>query len=123
MRSHSSDVSPKPVSATSMIIFPSWRLVRKVSVPPFGIASIALSTRFDSARCNKSGSAAMVPRFSANSKLALDRSASRRVQLCLIELHDLLQDFIHHHSLQLWLRHLRKLTEAADDLLEVRNLR
>ena len=32
---------------------PSWRLVRRVSVPPFGIASIALSTRFDSARCNK----------------------------------------------------------------------
>ena len=70
MRSHSSGVSPDPVSATSMIDLSIVRAAcADVSVPPFGIASIAFNTRFDSARCSKSGSAAIVPRLSSNSSL------------------------------------------------------
>ena len=93
--------------------------VRTVSVPPLGIASIAFSTRFDSARCSRSGSAAIVPRFSSNSSLHSIGSAPRRLQLCLVKFQHPAHDLIHLHRLQLRMRHLRKFAEAPDNRLQV----
>src|ERR1700722_1372531 len=62
------------------------------------------------------------PQILIQLQLAYDRLAPRRLQLRLKQFHDTAQNFIHLHRLKLRMRHSRKLTEAADDRLQVRDL-
>src|SRR5437879_4935584 len=61
--------------------------VRRVKVPPCGMASIAFSTRLEIARCSSSGSAAIGSKSSVNSS---------RLSLGLDQLFLLLQQFPRH---------------------------
>ena len=123
MRSHSSRRQPRAgvghFDDHLSIVAPRAQSERAA----FGMASMALSTRFESARCSKSGSAAIGVKILVQFELAADRRASRRLQLRLKQLRHTSQKFVHLHRLQLRMRHLRKLAEAPDDRFQVRNLR
>src|SRR5229473_2868318 len=58
---------PMPVSVTSTMTCPSGLLVRRVSCPPLGMASTALSTRLVKASRSSAGSPAIFGRCSARS--------------------------------------------------------
>src|ERR1700734_1215820 len=56
-------------------------------------------------------------------QVTIDLRTARRVELRLKKLYHSSNHFIHLHTLQLWLRHLRELAELADDPLKIRDLR
>ena len=124
MRSHSSGVSPEPrVGNLDAHLARLHFACACVSVPPCGMASMAFSTRLEMARCSSSGSAAIASRCGSSSAVAANLRPPRRRELRLQELNHTLNHLVYLHRLQVRLRHFRKLAEAPDDRLQVRQFR
>ncbi len=122
MRSHSSRVNPEPVSAISIITLPSSRLLRRRQRPTIWHRVHRVQHQVRQSAVQQVGVGSDCTETLVQLQLAIDRRAPRRLQLRLEQLRHPAQEFIHLHRLQLRMRHLRKLAEAANDCFQVRNL-
>ncbi len=107
---------PVPVSRTSTSTWPSAARVRRVRVPPFGIASTALSTRLVKASRSSAGSPATGGSPSARSVSTWISAPSLRRRSCrqtrLGGLEDLLDDLVEVHV------HRRLVAPDAGEVLQ-----